>query len=169
MAKYTPVWTPKDYTPFMLLEEKTHTDREIRAEYTRIRDIMMKRANRLEKAGLGTQATYIRQMMPKLKELGKDTTAVAQRLSQGHQLMQDRAYNLQGIKEIQKRVSDLIGDEISLGDVLPFDQFMRSWRMSAFKGIVPSEDAAYMHDLDDYQDLGGTFSDFYSLFLEIGQ
>ena len=52
-------WTPKDYTPYFLYQEPTHTPQEIRAEYTRVRDILVKRAKRLRNAGFEGRAEYI--------------------------------------------------------------------------------------------------------------
>ena len=157
-------WTPKDYTPFFLFDEPTHTPAEIRAEYTRQRDIAMKRAKRLEAAGLGAQAEYIRETMPKLSEIGKDNVQVAKRLAQGRALYNQQSYSLSGIKRLQKMISEETGEIVPLGDVLPFSEYMQSWRLSAFsKMIVPSGEASSLYG-EEYQDIGGTFSDFYTLY-----
>jgi hypothetical protein len=161
-------WTPKDYTLFFLLEEPTHSPKEIRAEYTRMRDIMMKRAKRLEEAGFTAQASYIRKMMPKLSEIGEDNTEVAHRLSYGKKsLYEQRSYSLAGIKSLQKMINDETGEIVPLGEVLKFNEYMQSWRLSAFSStIVPSDLAASLYE-EDYQDVGGTFSDFYTLFKQM--
>ena len=157
-------WTPKDYTPFFLFDEPTHTPKEIRAEYTRLRDIAMKRANRLEKAGLTAQAEYLRETMPKLAELGKDNVSVAKRLSQGRALYNQQSYSLKGIKQLQKMIESETGEIVPIGDVLPFNEYMQSWRLSAFsKLLVPSGDASSLYG-EEYQDIGGSFSDFYTLY-----
>ena len=157
-------WTPKDYTPFFLFDEPTHTPKEIRAEYTRQRDIAMKRANRLEKAGLTAQAEYLRETMPKLAELGKDNVSVAKRLSQGRALYNQQSYSLKGIKQLQKMIESETGEIVPIGDVLPFNEYMQSWRLSAFsKLLVPSGDASSLYG-EEYQDIGGSFSDFYTLY-----
>lgn len=160
-------WTPKDYTPFFLFDEPTHSPKEIRAEYTRQRDIMMKRASRMEKIGLSAQAEYIREMLPKLSEIGKDDVTVAKRLAQGRSLYMQKSYSIKGIKELQKMIESETGEIVPLGDVLPFNEYMQSWRLSAFsKLIVPSGDAAGMYG-EEYQDIGGTFSDFYTLYQQM--
>lgn len=161
-------WTPKDYTPFFLLQEPTHSPKEIREEYTRTRDIMMKRAKRLEEAGFTAQAAYIRKMMPRLSEIGEDNTEVANRLSLVRRsLYSARAYSLSGIKSLQKMINEETGEIVPLGEVLNFNEYMQSWRLSAFSSaIVPSDEAASLYE-EDYQDVGGTFSDFYTLFKQM--
>lgn len=157
-------WTPKDYTPFFLFDEPTHTPKEIRAEYTRQRDIVMKRANRLEAAGLKAQAEYLRETMPKLAEMGKDNVAVAKRLAQGRALYNQQSYSLKGIKQLQKMIESETGEIVPIGDVLPFNEYMQSWRLSAFsKLLMPSGDASSLYG-EEYQDIGGSFSDFYTLY-----
>ena len=157
-------WTPKDYTPFFLFDEPTHTPKEIRAEYTRMRDIAMKRANRLEAAGLSAQAEYLRETMPKLAELGKDNVSVAKRLAQGRALYNQQSYSLKDIRQLQKMIESETGEIVPIGDVLPFNEYMQSWRLSAFsKLLVPSGDASSLYG-EEYQDIGGSFSDFYTLY-----
>lgn len=160
MASY---WTPKDYTPFYLMDEPTHTVKEIRAEYSRMRDITMRRADRLEAAGLGNVAKYMRESMPKLHDI-KDTTEVTKRLAQGKRNLDTKAYSVKGVKQLQKRFNDETGEFVPLGDVLPFAEYMQSWRLSAFSSmIVPSNEAAELYP-DEYQEIGGSFADFYTLY-----
>ena len=160
MASY---WTPKDYTPFYLTDEPTHTIKEIRAEYSRLRDITMRRADRLEAAGLGNVANYLRQSMPKLSSM-KEQSEVTKRLAQGKRNLDTKAYSVKGVKQLQKRFNDETGEFVPLGDVLPFAEYMQSWRLSAFSSmIVPSNEAAGLYP-EEYQEIGGSFADFYSLY-----
>ena len=160
-------WTPKDYTPFFLFDEPTHSEKEIRAEYTRQRDILMKRAKRLEQAGIKAQAEYIRQTLPKLSEIGEDNVQVAKRLAMGRSLYMQKSYSIKGLKELQKMIESESGEIVPLGDVLPFSQYMQSWRLSAFSSlIVPSGEAAGLYG-EEYQEIGGTFSDFYALYQQM--
>lgn len=185
-----PKWEPADYTSFYLLEEPRHTEAEIRREYTRMRDIAMKRAHRLEQAGLKTQADYIRKTLPTLKELkGQHAEAptriysgkrdkqghpisrelswqeeVAKRLVESRNINQEKAYSVKGIRELQKSIEKDTGEIIPLGDVLPFNQYMQSWRTSAFfKTLVGSAEAAGYYP-DEYQNIGGSFASFYGLY-----
>ena len=156
-------WSAKDYTPFYLMDEPLHSIKEIRAEYSRQRDIVVKRANRLESAGLGAQADYLRSLMPKLKDI-QTNEEVAARLAEGHHVMVDKLeYSLKGLKQLQKYFEEQTGEEVPLGDVLDFNEYMKSWRESAFSsGYVVSGDAVALYG-GDYQDVGGTFSEFYSI------
>lgn len=173
-------WTPKDYTPFFLFDEPTHTVKEIRAEYTRQRDIAVKRAKRFEAVGLTAQAEYLLEMFPKLAEIDKAEQArremgakkmsgpsVGDYLARGKSILEQASGSLAGVRRIQKSIFDETGELVPLGEVLPFNEYMRSWRLSAFsRTMVPSGDAADLYNTDDYQEIGGSFSDFYSLFLE---
>lgn len=155
-------WSAKDYTPFYLFDEPVHTPKEVRAEYTRMRDIMVKRANRLEKAGLSLQADYIRKMTPKIGTMKSDYE-VKKHLAEMRTLHQTKAYSIAGIKQLQK-IFQSEGADVPTEDVLGFSEYMQSWRLSAFSNtLVGSAEAAGMHD-GVYQDYGGRFSDFYTLY-----
>lgn len=182
MRKYSKKWEPADYTPFYLIDEPTHTPEEIRAEYSRLRTLLLHRAERLEAAGIGSaQAEFLRSSLPTVKQIkqmnkanpmrvGKKKTPltfeaeISERLAQARSFQLERGYSLAGIKEIQKTISDETGELVPLGEVLSFREYMRSWRTSAFyKTIVGSGEAAGYHS-DEYQDIGGSFTDFYTLF-----
>lgn len=159
-------WAPKDYTPFFLMDEPTHTPQEIRAEYSRMRDLAIKQASRLESVGALPQASYLREIFPKLSEVNK--ADVAKQLARGRSVMTDKAYSVKGLKEIQKRINDETGEIVPLGDVLSFSEFMKSWRLSAFsKLMVPSGEAAALHGTEEYNEIGGSFSDFYVLYQQM--
>lgn len=158
-------WTPKDYTDFFLLDEPTHTPEEIRAEYRKQRNIALKRSKRLADIGALPQAEFLRTMFPKLSAIPEDK--VGRYLSKGKSLLNDRAYSVKGLKELQKMINRETGEVIPLGDVLPFNEYMRSWRLSAFsKLIVPSDEAASLYG-EEYQEIGGSFSDFYALYQQM--
>ena len=170
-------WTPKDYTPFFLYDEPTHTQREIRAEYSRLRDIAVKRAARFERLGLTDQADYLREMFPKLSQIdsitakraekGRFTHPVADFLARGKGILDSASSSLSGVKKLQQTIFDETGEIVPLGKVLEFNDYMRSWRLSAFsRSLVPSDDAKDLYHYGDYQEVGGSFSEFYSLFLE---
>lgn len=164
MASY---WTPKDYTQFFLIDEPTHTPAEIRREYTRMRDTLLRRADRLEAAGIGDVAKYMRESMPKLSDI-KDSAEVAKRLAQGQSIKNTKAYSMKGIKRLQKQFNEETGEFVPLGDVLPFADYMKSWRLSAFSAsIVPSQEAADLHP-NEYQEIGGSFANFYTLYQQRG-
>jgi hypothetical protein len=191
-----PGWKPADYTPFYLLDFPTHTEKEIRAEYTRLRDIVQKRAKRLEAAGLEGPAEFLRTTMPKLADVKSRVAAANEQIAKsnewraargkrllqemtvksfisnavaaGHAALTNEALSLTGIEQIRKRVMDETGEEIELKDVLKFNDFMKSWRTSAYSALVAASDAKAMYQ-EDYQEVGGTFTDFYELALALGQ
>ena len=156
-------WTERDYTPYLLLEEPSHTVREIRAEYTRTRDILQKRVRRLARAGLDAQASYLNQLMPKIGTIETDEE-VAVRLSEAHAVMRDKLeYSLKGLRQLQKYFESQTGKEVPLGQVLEFNEYMKSWRLSAFSDSYVISGEAVALFAGDYQDVGGTFSEFYSI------
>lgn len=158
-------WTPKDYTPFFLFDEPTHTQEEIRAEYRRQRDIAYKRAKNLEDIGAIPQAEHLRSMFPKLSAVPEGQ--VGNRLAVGKSLLDDRAYSVKGLRQLQKMLENESGEMIPIGDVLPFNDYMKSWRLSAFsKMIVPSGEASELYG-EEYQEIGGSFSDFYALYQQM--
>ena len=191
-----PGWKPADYTPFYLLDFPTHTEKEIRAEYTRLRDIVQKRAKRLEAAGLEGPAEFLRTTMPKLSEVKARVAAANEQIAKsnewraargkrllpemtvksfisnavaaGHAALTNEALSLTGIEQIRKRVMEETGEEIELKDVLTFNDFMKSWRTSAYSALVAASDAKAMYQ-EDYQEVGGSFTDFYELALALGQ
>lgn len=191
-----PGWKPADYTPFYLLDFPTHSEKEIRAEYTRIRDIVQKRAKRLEQAGLEGAADFLRTTMPKLSEVQERVAQANERIgksnawragrgkrmlpemtiqsfirnavSAGHAALTNEALSLTGIDQIRKRVMDETGKSVDRKDVLTFNDFMQSWRTSAYSALVAASDAKAMYQ-EDYQEVGGTFTDFYELALALGQ
>ena len=67
------------------------------------------------------------------------------------------------LDEFEEWYHEQTGEEVPLGEVLDFNEYMKSWRESAFSSsYVVSGDAAAMW-AGDYQDVGGTFSEFYSI------
>ena len=78
-----------------------------------------------------------------------------------------KSYSIKGLKDLQKMIESESGEIVPLGDVLPFSQYMQSWRLSAFSSlIVPSGEAAGLYG-EEYQEIGGTFSDFYALYQQM--
>lgn len=159
-------WTPKDYTPFFLYqaENPQHSPREVRREYSRMRDIAVKRSKRLREGGFVAQADYLLEIFQPLSAIGKDITQVEKRLAKGKSLMDtEKAYSLSGIRQLQRLIQSETGELVPIGKVLEFDEYMKSWRLSAFKMLVKSDTASEMYG-EEYQDIGGSFSDFYTLF-----
>ncbi len=158
-------WTPKDYTPFFLWEEPTHTETEIRREYSRIRDILVKRAKRLYKeGGLANLAiyTYMMRRIPKLKNIKSDQE-VALTLVNAWRMLNDPSYSLSGIKKLQDQIFDETGKRVPIGEVLDFHNYMKSWRTGAYRWLVDTNTATRLYETD-YKEIGGTFDNFYTIY-----
>ena len=179
-------WTPKDYTPYFLEQKPTHTPDEISKEYSRMRKLMLSRADELQKVGESARADYIRKSVPTLSELRNtpitvnkktgETRArtkeeqekfIAKTLANTNAMREQKSYSVRGLKEIQSHIKEETGEIVPLGEVLGFSDYMKSWRLSAFSSmIVPSSEAAELHP-NEYQEIGGTFSDFYTLYKQM--
>lgn len=159
MATY---WTAKDYTPFFLIDEPTHTPQEIRAEYSRIRSILMKRAKRMRDLGFDERAAYMENLVPKLTQL--DSAEVPNRLSQAKALMSNRSFSIKGIRDIEKDISEKTGFDIPVQDILDFASYMESWRLSSYRYIVTTKEATALY-YTEYTEIGGTFENFYNIYL----
>lgn len=155
-------WTPKDYTPFFLFDEPTHTDKEVRAEYSRLRDILHKRSKRLRDAGFIAQADYIDAAMPPLREVSS-ISEVKERLSNARSLYENRTYSLQGIKNLWKEFRANVDEGMPLQDTLGFHEYMKSWRTSAFRFLVTTNEAVELYN-NEYQEIGGSFDTFYTIY-----
>ena len=156
-------WSPNDYTQFFLIDEPTHTDSEVRKEYSRLRSVLRKRALALEEYGYKERANFLLASMPTLSNV-QDMDEVKNRLAYGKTLADTKAYSVKGMKELQLRYEEETGEAIPLGEVLEFDDYMKSWRLSAFSHMILSSDRARELYNDEYQDFGGSFADFYTAF-----
>lgn len=159
-------WSAKDYTPYFLFDEPVHTPKEIRKEYSRIRDIIVKRAKRLAKSGIPefeTLSQYLLKSVPKVKEIENEFQQ-AMRLAQAKKLLDEPTYSLAGIKKLQETIETETGVTIPLKDVLEFNEYMKSWRTGAYRWIVDTNTAVKLY-YSEYQNYGGTFDNFYTLFM----
>lgn len=156
-------WSPKDYTQFFLYDEPTHTETEIRKEYSRIRSNLVKRAKTLDKYGYRERANYLLASMPPLAVV-ESLDEIKNRLVQGKNLSDTKAYSIAGMKQLQIRYEEETGERIPLGEVLEFDDYMKSWRLSAFSHMILDSDRARELYNDEYQEIGGSFADFYTAY-----
>ena len=156
-------WQPRDYTPFFLWDEPTHTEKEIRAEYSRMRSIIRKRANRLREAGFETRADYIMSQIPLIGEI-KSHKDVTNYLSQAHSIWESDSFSIAGMKRIQQEIFEETGIRIPLSDILEFDDYMKSWRTSKYRWLISTQYVASLY-FKEYQEIGGDFVNFYEIFL----
>ena len=155
-------WAEKDYTPYFLFDEPVHSPREIRAEYSRIRDILRKRAVRLLGAGFEGRAAYIESQIPKLADMS-DAEEVANRLTQAHSLLYSQTFSLSGIKAIASEIFKETGVEIAIEDILDFNDYMKSWRISTYRYTITTNIAVALY-YKEYREIGGTFGHFYDIY-----
>lgn len=156
-------WSPKDYTQFYLYDEPIHTEEEIRKEYSRIRSNLVKRAKNLDKYGYRERANYLLSSMPPLAVV-ETLDEIKNRLVEGKTLSDTKAYSIAGMRQLQIRYEEETGERIPLGEVLEFDDYMRSWRLSAFSHMILDSDRARELYNDEYQEIGGSFADFYTAY-----
>ena len=162
---FTPTWEAADYSPHWLINDPQHTTKEIRKEYSRLRDIAMKRANRLE--GIApAQAEKLRREFPKLSEL-ENEKQVAMHLSSGHAFLENQLSSKSAILAEKQRVSKAAGEDVPVEAILDFNEYMKSWRTGAFNPEVLPSDAADLHRIGVYQNYGGTFDNFWKLYKKL--
>ena len=147
-----PFWQEKDYTYYFIYDEPQHTYEEVRAEYSRIRKLIM-----------GEVADFLRKSAPSLREIGTNRKKLAASLSHAHRNLNERQYSLKGIRELQSRFYEESGERIPIGEVLPFSAYMQSWRLSIYKFEVGSPQATELYPYE-YQEIGGSFTDFYTIY-----
>ena len=151
MAKISrPTYDVNWYTPSEIkakLEAGGDLKREVRKEYTRLRDIAQKRIKRLAKAGYTDTEVYQRNYKhyPKLKSIKSDSE-LAQRLSDLSRFVASKSSTVKGLKEREKKVLETVHkhkykwvDESSIKD---FGEFMEYYRDAMYDMEYDSGDAA---------------------------
>ena len=120
MAKQTVLTLPNDRRGYYVPSDFTErmTMKQLKDEYTRIRDILRKRINRLEKAGIYTKSEIarMRSMFPKIGDMKETSEAtirdqLIQALSESSRLANREAST---IPEARKREQNYKNDLIDL-------------------------------------------------------
>lgn len=154
MAKIArPTYDVGWYTPSEImakLSSKASLQREVRKEYTRLRDISQKRLKRLAAAGYENADVYKKNVKhyPKLKDIKTDTE-LAQRLSDLSRFVGSTQSTVRGLKEREKKVLKTLKkngykyiDESNLSD---FGEFMEYYRDAMYDLEYDSGDAADLY------------------------
>ena len=124
------------YTPSELktkLELGGATAKEVRKEYTRLRDIAQKRIKRLAKAGYTDTEVYQRNYKhyPKLAGIKSDSE-LAQRLSDLSRFVSARSSTVKGLREREAKVLKTLHeneyDFVNEGNLKDFGEFMEQYR-----------------------------------------
>lgn len=134
------------------LEGSKDLSREVRKEYSKLRDIARKRLQRLEAAGYTETEAYRRNVnhYPKLKDI-KTKSELAQRLSDLSRFIASSQSTVSGIKEREQKVLERLHEnqynfvnEFNLKD---FGEFMEAYRDQMLDMEYDSGDAAEVYSI----------------------
>lgn len=126
-------FAPEDYNPIVL--KGKYTDRELRREYTRLRDIAVKRLKRIGQSEFSTSKTYIEnvgRITPKLSTIGS-ASELARRLTDLARFVSSETSSVSGLRSKRKRAINALHDAgydfvdaSNLDDFIDFMDFNRS-------------------------------------------
>lgn len=144
------------YTPSEIkakLEAGGSLEREVRKEYTRLRDISQKRLKRLAAAGYTDTEVYQKNVShyPKLKDI-KSKSELSQRLSDLSRFIASSQSTVKGIKEREKKVLEKLHEHdfnfVTESNLSDFGEFMELYRdsMADMEGY-DSGDAAELYSV----------------------
>ena len=141
------------YTPSEIkakLEAGGDLAKQVRKEYTRLRDISQKRLKRLAAAGYTDTEIYQRNYKhyPKLKDI-KSKSELAQRLSDLSRFVGSSQSTVKGIKERNKQTLDTLKQHgygfVNEGNLRDFGDFMEQYRDQLLDMDYDSGDAAELY------------------------
>lgn len=141
------------YTPSEIkakLEAGGDLEKQVRKEYTRLRDISQKRLKRLAAAGYTDTEVYQRNYKhyPKLKDI-KSKSELAQRLSDLSRFVGSSQSTVKGIKERNKQTLDTLKEHgygfVNEGNLSDFGDFMEQYRDQLLDMDYDSGDAAELY------------------------
>ena len=140
-------WGLSEYTPRAL---KQYSDKEVRKEYTRLRDAARKRLQRLEKAGY--QDTNIYRFNKDRYEYTKNLNMdqLRRRLSELADFIESPASTLKGQERIHQKAAETLKERgIDIGnskqDLVRFGKFMEAFRMSNLDKVYDSHRVARIY------------------------
>ena len=135
-----------------LLEGSKETEKQVRKEYTRLRDISQKRLKRLKAAGYENTEVYRKNVnhYPKLKDI-KTKSELAQRLSDLSRFIAAETSTVSGMKSrTEKSISTLHEHGFTFVDennLTSFGEFMESFRDEMLDMEYDSGDAAELYSI----------------------
>ena len=141
------------YTPSEIkakLEAGGDLAKQVRKEYTRLRDISQKRLKRLAAAGYTDTEVYQRNYKhyPKLKDI-KSKTELAQRLSDLSRFVGSSQSTVRGIKERNKQTLETLKEHgygfVNESNLRDFGDFMEQYRDQLLDMDYDSGDAAELY------------------------
>jgi len=141
------------YTPSEIkakLDAGGDLEREVRKEYTRLRDISQKRLKRLAAAGYENTDVYQKNVKhyPKLKDI-KSKSELAQRLSDLSRFVGSTQSTVKGLKEREKKVLKTLKKSgykyVNESNLSDFGDFMEYYRDAMYDLEYDSGDAADLY------------------------
>lgn len=141
------------YTPSEIkakLEAGGSLEKEVRKEYTRLRDISQKRLKRLAAAGYTDTDVYKKNVShyPKLKDI-KTKSELAQRLSDLSRFVASSQSTVKGLKEREKKVLQTLKKSgykyVNESNLSDFGEFMEYYRDAMYDMEYDSGDAADLY------------------------
>ena len=147
MAKAALTYNRSWYTPVQIRSTMRAGSKDVRKEYTRLRDIAQKRLKRMAAAGYGNTQMFKMNInkFPKLKDIGSPEE-LAQRLSELSRFVMAKESTISGMKSAnQKRLDTLLehGDDfVTKENLMDFGEFMEEYRLQALDMEYDSGDAA---------------------------
>ena len=154
MAKIArPTYEFSWYTPSEIkakLDAGGDLEREVRKEYTRLRDISQKRLKRLAAAGYENTDVYQKNVKhyPKLKDI-KSKSELAQRLSDLSRFVGSTQSTVKGLKEREKKVLKTLKKSgykyVNESNLSDFGDFMEYYRDALYDLEYDSGDAADLY------------------------
>lgn len=140
-------WGLSEYTPRAL---KQYSDKEVRREYTRLRDAARKRLQRLERAGY--QDTNIYRFNKDRYEYTRNLNMdqLRRRLSELADFIVSPASTLKGQEVLHRKAAETLrerGIDIGTGkqDLVQFGKFMEAFRMSNLDKVYDSHRVAKIY------------------------
>lgn len=154
MAKIArPTYDVNWYTPSEIkakLEAGGDLEKEVRKEYTRLRDISQKRLKRLAAAGYSNTEVFQRNVRhyPKLKDI-KTKSELAQRLSDLSRFVGSTQSTLKGLKAREQKTLESLRESgytfVNESNLKDFGDFMEQYRDQLLDMDYDSGDAAELY------------------------
>ena len=124
------------YTPYALLVKlgkEEISEKDLRREYTRLRNIAQKRVTRLTADPLLKHLESVKETIstgfPTLKEIGKSSTALVGHLAEARAFLTTAESTVYGARRKfernVKKAREVVGDFVNEGNYPDFDRFMR--------------------------------------------
>lgn len=154
MKKNIFAYKPSTYTPILKTARNPLSEKEMRAEYSRLRAIATKRLKRLgeQVGGADSYYNYYKDMFPKLSEL-KSKKSVAVKLMTVHDFLTSDMSSLTGRKQIRRKTLRTLKEHgygfVNASNISQFGEFMEYARQVLDDYIYDSEEVAEFFEFSE--------------------